>query len=66
MVCIAGSPPRPGLIDDGTGPDDGLEVELWNAPLALVQQLAADVASGDAMEITTAGGRRAYLAATES
>jgi allophanate hydrolase len=45
MVCVAGSPPRPGLIDDGTGPDDGLEVELWNAPLALVQQLAVDVAS---------------------
>ena len=45
MVCIAGSPARPGLIDDGTGPDDGLEVELWDAPFALVQQLAVDVAS---------------------
>ena len=35
--------PRPGLLDDGTGPREGIDVELWEAPAELVRQLAVDV-----------------------
>ncbi len=43
MIRVCGALPRPGLIDDGTGPPTGLEVELWDAPAGLVDQLAVDV-----------------------
>jgi len=43
MVRLEGTVPRPGLVDDGTGPPGGLDLELWDAPLTLVQQLAIDV-----------------------
>jgi allophanate hydrolase len=43
MVRLDGLPPRPGLVDDGTGPPDGIEVELWDAPDGLVQRLAVEV-----------------------
>jgi allophanate hydrolase len=43
IVRLEGAMPRPGLLDDGTGPSDGIDVELWDAPTELVQQLADDV-----------------------
>lgn len=43
MVLLDGHLPRPGLIDDGTGPDDGLELELWDVPLDLVRSLQINV-----------------------
>jgi allophanate hydrolase len=43
MVRIDGGTPRPGLIGGSGGPAGGLEVELWDVPLDLVQQLAIDV-----------------------
>jgi allophanate hydrolase len=42
MVRIEGVPPRPGLLDDGTGPAGGIDIELWDAPLNLVRQLEVD------------------------
>ena len=45
MVLIEGRIPRPGLIDDGTGPDDGLELELWDVPSDLLRSLEVNVAS---------------------
>jgi len=35
--------PRPGLLDDGTGHVEGIDIELWDAPHDLVHQLAVDV-----------------------
>ena len=43
MVRIEGPLPRPGLLDDHTGPEDGIEIELWEAPDELVHHLALDV-----------------------
>jgi allophanate hydrolase len=43
MVRIEGALPRPGLLDDGTGPDEGIEVELWEVSDELLTQLAHDV-----------------------
>jgi allophanate hydrolase len=43
MVRLEGPMPRPGLLDDGTGPSDGIEVELWEAPVELVRRLSDDV-----------------------
>lgn len=43
MVRLEGTMPRPGLLDDGHGPSEGIEVELWEAPAELVRQLAVDV-----------------------
>jgi len=43
MVRLEGTMPRPGLLDDGTGPSEGIDVELWEAPAELVRQLAVDV-----------------------
>jgi len=45
MVCLDGAVPRPGLIDDGIGLGDGIDVELWDTPLSLVRQLEVDVES---------------------
>jgi allophanate hydrolase len=39
MVRIEGDIPRPGLLGDGTGPERGIDIELWDAPLELIQQL---------------------------
>ena len=43
MVRIDGAMPRPGLIDDGTGPAEGIDVELWEVSDELLAQLALDV-----------------------
>ncbi|TQM62380.1 allophanate hydrolase [Humibacillus xanthopallidus] len=43
MVRIDGPLPRPGLLDDGTGPDEGIDVELWEVSDELLAQLALDV-----------------------
>ena len=45
MVLIDGRIPRPGLIDDGTGSPDGLDLELWDVPLELVRSLEVNVES---------------------
>jgi len=42
MVHLDGVTPRPGLLDAGDGPPDGLDIELWESPDELVQQLAVD------------------------
>jgi allophanate hydrolase len=42
MVRLEGRPPRPGLLDAGNGPADGIAVELWEAPDELVRQLSAE------------------------
>jgi len=42
MVRLEGRLPRPGLLDTGSGPADGIEVEVWEAPDELVRQLAVD------------------------
>jgi len=44
MVRIDGPMPRPGLLDDGNGPVDGIDIELWDAPQDLVHQLTVDAA----------------------
>lgn len=43
MVRLDGRLPRPGLLDDGSGPGNGIDVEVWEAPRELLQQLAVDV-----------------------
>ena len=43
MVRIDGRLPRPGLIDDGNGPDHGVELELWDVPVDLLRRLEIDV-----------------------
>ncbi|GAA2162789.1 allophanate hydrolase [Humibacillus xanthopallidus] len=43
MVRIDGAIPRPGLLDDGTGPHAGIEVELWEVSDELHAQLVLDV-----------------------
>jgi allophanate hydrolase len=42
MVRLEGRPPRPGLLDAGNGPADGIAIELWEAPDELVRQLSAE------------------------
>jgi allophanate hydrolase len=42
MVRLEGRLPRPGLIDTGNGPADGIDIELWEAPDELVRQLTVD------------------------
>ncbi len=42
MVRLDGSLPRPGLIDAGDGPAEGMDVELWETPDELVRQLSLD------------------------
>lgn len=44
MVRIEGRLPRPGLLDTGVGPDRGIEVELWETPDDVVQELVVDTA----------------------
>jgi allophanate hydrolase len=43
MVRLEGRLPRPGLLDTGTGPAHGIDLELWEAPDELVHQLARDI-----------------------
>jgi allophanate hydrolase len=43
MVRLEGRLPRPGLLDTGDGPPDGIDVELWETTDELVRRLAADV-----------------------
>jgi len=43
MVRLVGRLPRPGLLDSGSGPEDGIHVELWEVPDELVRKLAVDV-----------------------
>lgn len=42
MVRIDGAMPRPGLLDDGSGPAEGIDIELWDVPQDLVHQLTVD------------------------
>ena len=42
MVRLEGPLPRPGLIDAGSGPAEGIAIELWDTPDELVRQLSAD------------------------
>jgi allophanate hydrolase len=42
MVRLDGPLPRPGLIDAGNGPTDGIAVELWDTPDELIHQLGVD------------------------
>ena len=42
MVRLEGALPRPGLIDAGDGPPEGMDIELWEAPNELVHRLAED------------------------
>jgi len=42
MVLLEGRPHRPGLLDAGTGPAEGLALELWDAPDELIRQLSVD------------------------
>ena len=37
-----GARPRPGLLDAGNGPADGIAIELWEAPDELVRQLSTE------------------------
>jgi allophanate hydrolase len=50
MYCVPGPFPRPGLVDDRTGPDEGLEVEVWELPHDgvghLLQSIAPPLALG--------------------
>ena len=43
MVRLEGLLPRPGLLDTGTGPADGIDLELWEAPDELIHHLALDI-----------------------
>ena len=44
MFTVPGPFPRPGLINTGDGPAQGLEIEVWSLPSAAVTQLFARVA----------------------
>ena len=41
MVRLDGLLPRPGLLDAGDGPTEGIAIELWDAPNELLHQLGA-------------------------
>jgi allophanate hydrolase len=42
MVRLEDRLPRPGLLDAGDGPAEGIEVELWQVPDGLVCEVAVD------------------------
>jgi len=42
MVRLGGRPPRPGLLDTGNGPDEGIDVEVWDTPDELIRQLRVE------------------------
>ncbi len=42
---VPGPFPRPGLIDTGDGPVDGIELEVWSLPSTSVDTLAARIAA---------------------
>ncbi|MDO9484935.1 MAG: allophanate hydrolase [Actinomycetota bacterium] len=44
MFTVPGPFPRPGLIDTGSGPETGIEIEVWSLPHAGFAQLFARVA----------------------
>ncbi len=44
MFTVPGPFPRPGLIDTGKGPEDGIEIEVWSLPHAGFAQLFTRVA----------------------
>ena len=44
MFKVPGPFPRPGLIDTGTGPHAGIEIEVWSLPNAGVTELFSRVA----------------------
>jgi allophanate hydrolase len=44
MYEVPGPFPRPGLLDDGSGPDEGLEVEVWQMPHGGVGRLLQTIA----------------------
>ena len=65
MVRLEGMMPRPGLVDDGTGPPGGLDLEVWDVPLTLVQQLAVDVEAPlriDAVRLANGSSVPAFVA----
>jgi allophanate hydrolase len=43
MYRLPGTPAKPGLVDTGDGPTEGLEVELWNLPQHGLGQLLGSV-----------------------
>lgn len=42
MVRLEGRLPRPGLLDAGNGPAEGIDIELWETPDELVGQLSVE------------------------
>ena len=44
MFTVPGPFPRPGLVDTGSGPQTGIELEVWSVPDAGVAQLFSRVA----------------------
>jgi allophanate hydrolase len=42
LVRLEGALPRPGLVDAGNGPAEGIDIELWETPDHVIHQLRRD------------------------